>query len=165
MVFKTQSLDKRVFETEIQSLNEIDPSTTFFCSQCGKKNEYFHEFCYYCGENLDDDKKRFKKKFFLIKVKESNLLLCPDCESVIEKDMEFCENCGLELNKKSRYIPKTIKKIVWQRDGEKCVECGSEENLEFDHIIPFSKGGANTVKNLQILCSSCNKRKSNKING
>ena len=54
MVFKTQSLDKRVPEPEIQSVDEIDPSTTFFCSQCGKKNKFFHGYCYYCGEKLDE---------------------------------------------------------------------------------------------------------------
>ena len=79
--------------------------------------------------------------------------------------MEFCEVCGFEIRKKSRYIPKPIKKIVWLRDNGKCVDCGSTDNLEYDHIIPFSKGGANTVKNIQILCSKCNRKKSNKIDG
>jgi len=31
--------------------------------------------------------------------------------------------------------------------------------LELDHIKPYSKGGAFTVKNLQALCSTCNGRK------
>lgn len=52
---------------------------------------------------------------------------------------------------------------VWVRDDGKCVECGSREDLEFDHIIPFSKGGANTVDNIQILCKKCNLKKSDKI--
>ncbi len=52
---------------------------------------------------------------------------------------------------------------VWNRDGGKCVKCGSAEKLEFDHIIPFSKGGANTYRNLQLLCEKCNRTKSNKI--
>lgn len=63
----------------------------------------------------------------------------------------------------SRNIPQNIKNMVWKRDEGKCVECGSNEFLEFDHIVPFSKGGANTVRNLQLLCSKCNKKKSNKI--
>jgi 5-methylcytosine-specific restriction endonuclease McrA len=36
---------------------------------------------------------------------------------------------------------------------------GSQENLEFDHIIPLSQGGANTERNLQLLCEPCNRAK------
>ena len=46
---------------------------------------------------------------------------------------------------------------------EEIVKCGSQENLEFDHIIPLSKGGSNTVRNIQLLCQKCNREKSNKI--
>ncbi len=60
-------------------------------------------------------------------------------------------------------IPQDIMDKVWNRDGGRCVKCGSQENLEFDHIIPFSKGGANTYRNLQILCRKCNLEKSNRI--
>ena len=60
-------------------------------------------------------------------------------------------------------IPQNVKDQVWNRDGGKCVECGSKERLEFDHIIPHSKGGADTYRNLQLLCQSCNGKKSNKI--
>lgn len=60
-------------------------------------------------------------------------------------------------------IPKDVVDAVWRRDGGKCVYCGSIENLQLDHIIPFSKGGATTVKNLQLLCQKCNLQKSNKI--
>jgi hypothetical protein len=63
----------------------------------------------------------------------------------------------------SRRIPEGVKNAVWNRDNGCCVYCGSSINIEFDHIIPFSKGGANTFKNIQILCQSCNRAKSNKI--
>tara|TARA_B100000131_G_scaffold298984_1_gene318920 strand:- start:491 stop:1096 length:606 start_codon:yes stop_codon:yes gene_type:complete len=66
-------------------------------------------------------------------------------------------------NKRSRHISQDVKDKVWNRDGGKCAECGSNENLEFDHMIPFSKGGANTYRNLQLLCENCNRKKSNKI--
>ena len=56
-------------------------------------------------------------------------------------------------------IPDEVKIIVWQRDHGKCVKCGSQESLEYDHIIPVSKGGSNTVRNIQILCEGCNRSK------
>lgn len=68
-----------------------------------------------------------------------------------------------ENDARSRRITQEVKDKVWNRDGGKCVECGSNQNLEFDHIIPFSKGGANTYRNLQLLCESCNRSKSDSI--
>ncbi|MBL4577671.1 MAG: HNH endonuclease [Flavobacteriales bacterium] len=64
-----------------------------------------------------------------------------------------------------RTISQTVKDLVWNRDGRKCVSCGSNEKLEFDHIIPFSKGGSNTYRNVQLLCEHCNRSKSDKIGG
>ena len=60
-------------------------------------------------------------------------------------------------------IPESIRNEVWRRDQGRCITCGSQINLEFDHIIPFSKGGSNTARNLQLLCETCNRRKHNKI--
>ena len=69
----------------------------------------------------------------------------------------------LELDLSRELIPTDVKNAVWNRDNGVCVECKSNKNLEFDHIIPFSKGGANTYRNLQLLCQECNRKKSNKI--
>jgi len=60
-------------------------------------------------------------------------------------------------------ISDDVKIAVWRRDGGQCVRCGGRENLEYDHIIPVSKGGSNTVRNLELLCESCNRSKSAKI--
>ncbi|WP_067567307.1 TerD family protein [Nocardia acidivorans] len=59
----------------------------------------------------------------------------------------------------TRSISQEIKAQVWQRDGGKCVECGDSHYLEFDHIIPLSRGGATSAANLQILCRACNRAK------
>jgi hypothetical protein len=64
---------------------------------------------------------------------------------------------------RSRHISQDVKDKVWNRDGGVCVECDSNDSLEFDHIIPFSKGGANTYRNIQLLCEKCNREKSAKI--
>ena len=61
----------------------------------------------------------------------------------------------------SRYISATTKKIVYTRDAGRCQCCGSSLNLEYDHITPFSCGGSSDVSNIQLLCLSCNRSKSN----
>ncbi len=63
-----------------------------------------------------------------------------------------------------RIIPSQVKLAVWKRDKGKCVKCGSTDNLHFDHIIPFSKGGSSLVQeNIQILCARHNIGKRDKI--
>lgn len=56
-------------------------------------------------------------------------------------------------------IPEDLKHHVWTRDSGCCRLCGSNVELQFDHIIPWSMGGATTEENLQVLCGPCNRRK------
>lgn len=49
-----------------------------------------------------------------------------------------------------------------QRDGWKCLRCGSTKRLTKDHIMPIAKGGSNDASNLQTLCHSCNSWKGTK---
>jgi hypothetical protein len=60
-------------------------------------------------------------------------------------------------------ISSDTKRDVWRRDEGRCVKCGSRNNLEYDHIIPVSKGGSNTARNIELLCQDCNRKKSDKI--
>jgi hypothetical protein len=60
-------------------------------------------------------------------------------------------------------IPEKVREFVWRRDQGRCVQCGSNEKLEYDHIIPISEGGANTERNIQLLCELCNRQKGAKI--
>ena len=59
----------------------------------------------------------------------------------------------------TRFVPKQVKAVVWNRDKGKCQNCGSTRALEYDHIKPFGKGGQTTVENLRLLCRNCNQRK------
>lgn len=66
---------------------------------------------------------------------------------------------------KVRVMP-SLRWQVFKRDNWKCCACGrgSQQNviLHVDHIVPRSKGGADTLDNYQTLCSECNAGKSNR---
>ena len=57
------------------------------------------------------------------------------------------------------------KERVFARDGRTCRYCGSDDNLQIDHIISRKSGGTHDLENLQVLCRSCNLRKSSKEEG
>lgn len=61
-------------------------------------------------------------------------------------------------------IPDHVKAAVFKRDGGKCRQCGYiGPYIEYDHIHPRSKGGKNTVENVQLLCRMCNLKKGNRV--
>jgi hypothetical protein len=67
-------------------------------------------------------------------------------------------------SKARRVIPTSVKLEVWKRDGGKCSKCGATEDLHFDHIIPWSKGGSSTTPaNIQLLCCKHNLEKPDRI--
>ncbi len=68
-----------------------------------------------------------------------------------------------ESSQDRRAIPSSVRMEVWRRDGGRCVKCGSREKLEYDHIIPISKGGSNTARNIELLCENCNRSKGDSI--
>ncbi len=54
-------------------------------------------------------------------------------------------------------IPRSVKLAVTQRDRGRCVVCGATARLQFDHIVPYSKGGTSVVaENIQLLCARHN---------
>ena len=64
----------------------------------------------------------------------------------------------------NRLIPTAVKLEVWSRDKGKCVTCESTDNLHFDHILPYSKGGTSLKSNnIQLLCARHNLQKSANI--
>lgn len=52
---------------------------------------------------------------------------------------------------------------ILHKKHKSCMHCGRSDKLSIDHIIPIYHGGTNNLSNLQILCSSCNSKKSYKI--
>jgi HNH endonuclease len=64
----------------------------------------------------------------------------------------------------NRVIPSDVKLEVWKRNEGRCAKCGSTDNLHFDHVLPFSKGGSSlTAENIQLLCLRHNLQKSDRI--
>lgn len=65
-----------------------------------------------------------------------------------------------------RVIPTDVKIAVWNRDGGRCTRCGAADDLHFDHVLPYAKGGSSrVVENIQLLCARHNLAKSDRIDG
>lgn len=60
-------------------------------------------------------------------------------------------------------IPGELRQRILARDGRRCVECATTEDLTLDHIYPWSLGGSDTEDNLRTLCRSCNSKKGAKV--
>lgn len=69
-----------------------------------------------------------------------------------------------QATEQRRIIPSHVKLAVWKRDGGACIQCGSKQNLHFDHILPYSKGGtSDSEANIQLLCMKHNIQKGAKL--
>jgi hypothetical protein len=64
-----------------------------------------------------------------------------------------------EPKRRRRPIPREVRRAVFERDGGRCVQCGEDFDLQYDHVIPVALGGASTAENLQLLCGACNREK------
>ena len=105
----------------------------------------------------------------------------PDCEKIFtelpaadffadEAQAEHAESSLTPSQRKaqmngfgSRHISDQVKREVWIRDGGKCMICSSTQDVEYDHIMPISKGGNSDKSNLQLLCLPCNRSKRTKV--
>lgn len=63
-------------------------------------------------------------------------------------------------------IPSAVRKYVFEKNKYQCQSCGKQQveaSLTIDHIISLSRGGSNDISNLQTLCFTCNRKKSDNI--
>lgn len=161
-------------------LNNLD--ITPFSSKGAISNMSKEEYTIFKNEHAEDIQKRTEEYELIIEEREKEIMRqeiefekerikeemakkrrARDIRAAAMKELVDEGILDSDYIKKRESIPQEIQDAVWNRDGGRCVKCGSQENLEFDHIIPFSKGGSNTIRNLQLLCKKCNLNKSNKI--
>jgi hypothetical protein len=110
-------------------------------------NGYFHLVDSW--READDRRQVFKFKLIAVDIDESD---------------QDAEAARLDEAQRRRLIPSFVKQEVWRRDQGKCVKCGSPDELHFDHVLPFSKGGTSlTAENVQLLCARHNLQKSANI--
>ena len=133
----------------------IGKSKVFYSKQCYNswlKSNYICEVCNKFGPYEDSTiQHKYQRSYFYF------------C-SLNCKDEWKQKNPDLSYEGFHRHsIPTDLRRIVWNRDDGKCVKCGSKENIHYDHIIPVSKGGSTTEKNLELLCQQCNLSKSDRI--
>jgi hypothetical protein len=70
---------------------------------------------------------------------------------------------GVERNLSIREFSNSVKTTVYNKQNGVCPHCGKQypiEDMQADHIIPWSKGGKTTIDNCQMLCNNCNLNKS-----
>jgi hypothetical protein len=68
--------------------------------------------------------------------------------------------------RRGRYISFTVKMRVVRRDNHTCQHCGkhlADNEVEFDHKIPISKGGSSEEHNVRLTCFDCNRDKRDQV--
>ena len=71
-----------------------------------------------------------------------------------------------DVRREGRAVPRDIMFKVVRRDNHVCQVCHQyipDNEVEFDHIIPYSKGGPTSVSNIRLLCRACNRKKSDAL--
>lgn len=137
------------------------------------------------AESLDDEhmftfalvrsQTRYKQSNYVkkaYKVPQTQEEFSCNFEYLVKRDSLLAKigyECPLRLyhssNQRKLMTPE-LKRRIMERDNYTCQFCGrympDEFGLEIDHIVPISKGGKTVESNLQVLCSKCNRSKSNK---
>lgn len=105
------------------------------------------------------DKRRLYRAFDDEELQDLYDLACS--ADLSEAANRFVEACHARPYVDDGRIPAEVKRLVMERDGRVCQDCGATEDLTIDHkMVPWVNGGTSKdPANLQVLCRSCNSRK------
>ena len=147
--------NKKHVQSKVYWNEKIGKSVTFGNQECYNKWHKEHSICEICNKweryNESTIEHKFKRQYFYF------------C-SLEHKEQFRASNPHLFFEGHKRHsIPSDVRKIIYKRDNGRCVRCGSDKEIEYDHIIPVSKGGSSTTNNIEILCQDCNRSKFDKI--
>jgi 5-methylcytosine-specific restriction endonuclease McrA len=105
------------------------------------------------------------KRAFRLVYKGKAEIVSSKGEGICTDKKDYDRPSIIRLNK---YVKFPYKKVtlsrfnIYKRDEYKCGYCGSKDSLTLDHVIPKSKGGPNSWKNLITCCMKCNVTKGDK---
>lgn len=71
---------------------------------------------------------------------------------------------GQEKHLNIRAFSEKMARTAYERQKGICIKCKKHfeiEQMQADHIKPWSKGGKTAAENCQMLCADCNRKKSN----
>lgn len=103
-----------------------------------------------------------QRAFLLIYLKKAELLNSATDQFLRTVTKSFPMPSVIRIN---NYISVPYKGVVmtrhniFKRDNQQCQYCGTKKDLTIDHVIPRSKGGRSTWKNLVTACKQCNTKK------
>lgn len=143
-----------------------------YIKECVRRNKLGPDF----SIDLDEDRKRL----FVQEIAEFNEADYDEGPFELEEEMsckEFGHLCPVyfvsepftetkDIRNRNRNISFATKARVARRDNNTCQLCGKQlldREIEFDHIIPFSKGGSSDESNIRVTCHKCNRNKGNKV--
>lgn len=135
--------------------------------------------CQLCGKDFKVEKRLLGKfcseECYHISKRNRENRICVNCgESFTVKkslDIKCCSYlCRLQYqaeNKVDRSFKNTawyknLRKDVFDRDGNKCVECSKDSELQIHHIIPVKEKVDHSLSNLITLCKICHQAKHSK---
>jgi hypothetical protein len=125
--------------------------------------------CRDCGVTYEDG----KESFYRNKGKKDGLQDdCKTCRSASNKAWAEGNPISVAVataNRVARDVYELDERLTVQEVqslfdlwGHKCEYCGGDGRLGLDHVIPFSRGGSNTIYNVVPCCPSCNFAKGDK---
>ena len=129
---------------------------------------FFLEGSKECSEHLyiSNYYNKFKDKSLDANELEKKIsLLMKDSEVNNKKGIYEYVLSGDEKFLNLRAFDDDIKRETYENQGGICPHCGQKfeiEQMDADHIIPWSKGGKTVRENCQMLCAECNRKKGNR---